>query len=256
MDSFLWLRIASFIGEYVDLCALSCTCRELHQVCNELKPNYQAHHISLIHQKAKELSSLVNIFKTMTYKQRCISEKYVDARVSQFAELTQSITLNYSDANFIDALLLSEQQALLTCVKRDIHIPSFKCLKFHVYTSNNNKVKVDTTIYDPKVFCFNHLHPSILSYAFSEDLVIQEPNFIVDSEMYCNRLYCYLYFKEQPTPPDNMYVTATNSANVCFLIFKDGMYHFKDDPFNGKQRKDWKNDLFVCKMSPIAHEIS
>lgn len=65
LDSFVWLRIASYIGEYSDLCALCCTCRELHNICVPLKRKFQSFHIRQMSKRFDELNVELCAYKNL-----------------------------------------------------------------------------------------------------------------------------------------------------------------------------------------------
>lgn len=267
MDSFIWLKIASHINEYVVLCALSCTCRDLYLLCTQLKESFQAHYFCKIKRKCHQINNLLSNLKRKTENDsfKTINTPMLLDNLKLFNVAKQDL----SDLHFTQMLKQSEQGALLTCVDRKLVFHGYKCIHFQINTffrTHNMKIVVSIERTRPTYFT-NILHPSILIHAFElrdfeEYMPIEDFN-MLSIDVKKGKLNCFLWYKEQIT---DVFKDETVTAIVQGSCFASRFYFYNGGVLRCDQgeyctsissnleKYDFRFPVntFVCNTSPLT----
>lgn len=252
LDSFLWLRIASFIATYDDLRSLSLTCHSLWCICKPLKKKFPDYYVrsvgALLLKQQRKLSKLWRL--TAFPAPVNISEPSV-----VFERLNWQFKNNKekcSDIHFRTMLYRSEKKALLTFRPRGIDCPELQCFEFKLKL--NSDLCVDLSEGDQRYpdFWFRNLHESILSFAFDEHGRIRE-DVLLRWLGNKRKVTCWLWFECQTPPQESvMLTTISHMGHVRkYSVHNGKVFSMIIKPRYVCDVHQWMAPLFICHSEPL-----
>lgn len=261
-DDFVWLRIASHLQEYIDVCSLAGTCRILYHICSPLKKSFSEFHVLQLETQGKSLDSLLENFEISVNHINGNNTHYIETGFFTLCHKIETWKRKFSDIHFVASLKSSTKQALVTCIDRQIEIDGYHCFRFDIPIRSNKSLNYGECL----LFYTGNIireSPELFSYAFD---ISHGWNSKEDSELifYDSKFHCgffYLWVKDQSMPSAEICVIALNSSgsrivkryihNRLFYAIEQQKVYLKGD----QQKWYYFQKLnYIYKTKPISQK--